>query len=69
MEKRKQGTIYALRTILTQAGISLDTSTPQKAAPSPSVPSSQPPSMSTITHMHVNVALVYTLKPLLVDPP
>ena len=33
--KRKQGTVYALRTILTQAGISLDTSTSQKAAHPP----------------------------------
>ena len=47
---RKQRTVYALRTILTQAGVSLDTSTPQKAAQPPNVPSSQPASKSII-HM------------------
>ena len=47
-KNRKQGTVYALRTILTQAGVSLDTSTPQKAAQPPNVPSSQPASKSII---------------------
>ena len=61
LRKRKQGTVYALRTILTQAGISLDTSTPQKAAHPPSVPSSQPPSMSIISHMHVYVQHVHVV--------
>ena len=59
---RKQGTVYALRTILTQAGVSLDTSTPQKPAQPPNVPSSQPASKSIIhmcmykcTYMYIHV--------------